>query len=112
MPSIWQVLTPESPGMQGCWQLLLLPMPESPIDLITDPVPILGYLDDLIVVPLGIWLALKLIPPSIMSECRQRAEAEKSQGKPNNWVAAGIIVAIWLLLGILAMLWLVRILKK
>ncbi len=47
-----------------------------------------------------------------MSECRKRAEGEKSQGKPTNWVAAGIIVAIWLLLGILAMLWLVRMLKK
>ncbi|GAA6616811.1 YkvA family protein [Scytonema sp. NUACC26] len=72
----------------------------SPIDLIPDPIPILGYLDDLIIIPLGIWLLLKLIPPSILSECRERAEIEKLQGKPINWIAAVVIIVIWLLLGI------------
>jgi uncharacterized membrane protein YkvA (DUF1232 family) len=79
----------------------------SPIDLIPDPIPILGYLDDLILVPLGIVLALKMIPPAVMVECREKAQAALNQGKPTNWVAAGVIVAIWLLLavGVTLALW-------
>lgn len=84
----------------------------SPLDLIPDPIPILGYLDDVILVPLGIWLVLKLIPPSVMAECRTKAEAAKSQGKPTNWIAAGVIVALWLLSGILVVLWLKSFFKR
>ena len=69
----------------------------SPIDLIPDPIPVLGYLDDLLLVPLGVALALRLIPPEVMAECRARAQAAMSQGKPTNWAAAGLIVAVWLL---------------
>jgi uncharacterized membrane protein YkvA (DUF1232 family) len=47
----------------------------SPIDLIPDFIPVLGYLDDLILVPLGVVVALKLIPPAVMAECRLKAEA-------------------------------------
>jgi uncharacterized membrane protein YkvA (DUF1232 family) len=68
----------------------------SPIDLIPDFIPILGYLDDLILVPAGIALALRLIPPAVMVESRERARAELAAGKPVNWVAAGIILALWL----------------
>lgn len=84
----------------------------SPLDLIPDAIPILGYLDDLILVPAGIWLVLKLIPPEILAECREKAESEITQEKPTNWVAAGIIVAMWVLLGILAVLCMGRILKR
>lgn len=70
----------------------------SPIDLIPDFIPILGYLDDLILVPLGIALAIRLIPRPVLEECRLKAEATVREGKPTNWVAAGVIVAIWLLL--------------
>lgn len=79
----------------------------SPIDLIPDFVPILGYLDDLILLPLGIALVLKLIPPSLMVESRARAEDAMQQGKPVNKWAAAIIVAIWLTLALLglAMFW-------
>lgn len=69
----------------------------SPIDLIPDPVPILGYLDDLVLVPLGIALVLRLIPADVMAECRARAENAMATGKPVNWYAAAAIVAIWLL---------------
>ncbi len=69
----------------------------SPIDLIPDPVPILGYLDDLVLVPLGIALVLRLIPADVMAECRARAESVMAAGKPVNWYAAAAIVAIWLL---------------
>ena len=83
----------------------------SPIDLIPDFVPVLGYLDDLIIVPLGITLALKMIPADVMAECRARSQAVMAEGKPVNWVAAGIIIAIWLLLAALAIAFVVRALK-
>jgi uncharacterized membrane protein YkvA (DUF1232 family) len=72
----------------------------SPIDLIPDFIPILGYLDDLLLLPLGILLALCLIPTAVMADCRVQAEARLQQGKPVNWVAAVVIVAIWLLLAL------------
>ncbi len=84
----------------------------SPIDLIPDVIPILGYLDDLILVPLGIILVLKMIPPAVLAECREKAEAAMNQDKPTSWIAAIVIVAIWLLLGILALVWIGRILKR
>ncbi len=80
----------------------------SPIDLIPDPIPIVGYLDDLILVPLGIMLAVRLIPPGVLSECRVKAQERLKQGKPTNWIAAGVIVAIWLLLAALALLLVTR----
>jgi uncharacterized membrane protein YkvA (DUF1232 family) len=67
----------------------------SPIDLIPDPIPVLGYLDDLILIPLGVWLALRMIPREVMTECRARAQAELDAGLPANKAAAAVIVA-WL----------------
>ena len=80
----------------------------SPIDLIPDPVPVLGYLDDLVLVPMGVALALKMIPQTVLAECREKAQAAMSQGKPTNWTAAGVIVTIWLLLAVLAIILVVR----
>jgi uncharacterized membrane protein YkvA (DUF1232 family) len=68
----------------------------SPIDLIPDFIPVLGYLDDLVLVPLGIALALRMIPPAVMVGCRERARAELPAGKPVGRVAAAVIVLIWL----------------
>lgn len=68
----------------------------SPIDLIPDPIPILGYVDDIILVPLGIMLALRMIPADIMAECRSEARASANQRRPANWIAAGFIVLCWL----------------
>jgi uncharacterized membrane protein YkvA (DUF1232 family) len=84
----------------------------SPIDLIPDVIPILGYLDDLVLVPLGIILVLKMIPPAVLAECREKAEVAMNQGKPTSRIAAIAIVAIWLLLGIVAVIWVGRILKR
>jgi len=84
----------------------------SPIDLIPDVIPILGYLDDLVLVPLGIILVLKMIPPTVLAECREKAEAAIGQGKPTSRIAALVIVAIWLSLGIVAVVWIGRILKR
>ncbi len=83
----------------------------SPIDLIPDFIPVLGYLDDLILVPFGIWLALKMIPPEVMAESRARAQEALANGKPVSRTAAVAIVAIWLLLAALGIVLTVRIFR-
>jgi uncharacterized membrane protein YkvA (DUF1232 family) len=72
----------------------------SPIDLIPDFVPILGYLDDLIIVPIGILLAVRLIPPEILAE--HRATAELAGQRPVSKAGAVAIISIWLLLAVVA----------
>ena len=84
----------------------------SPIDLIPDPIPVIGYLDDLVLVPLGIALAVRMIPPEVMAECRERATLEQDQGEPVNWAAAAVIVAIWIGMAALAVGYVVRLLKR
>jgi uncharacterized membrane protein YkvA (DUF1232 family) len=74
----------------------------SPIDLIPDPIPILGYLDDLVLIPLGAYVAVKMIPLQVMTESRQKASELMAQGKPVNKVAAAIIVLIWIGLAVVA----------
>jgi uncharacterized membrane protein YkvA (DUF1232 family) len=70
----------------------------SPIDLIPDFIPVLGYLDDLLLLPLGIWLSLKLIPPEVLQEYREKAKHQLQERKPN-YVMAACIIILWLLLG-------------
>ena len=74
----------------------------SPIDLIPDPIPVLGYLDDLVLVPLGVALAIRMIPAPVLDECRERAREVVASGKPVNRVAAAVVVAIWVALAALA----------
>lgn len=74
----------------------------SPIDLIPDFIPILGYLDDLIIVPLGIVLVVKMIPVAVMVECRAKAQSATPGNKPKNWIAAGIILIVWALFAVFA----------
>ena len=69
----------------------------SPIDLIPDFIPILGYLDDLILLPIGIFFALKLIPPPVLAENRLRAAELVNQGKPVSTWGAVLIVIIWII---------------
>ena len=68
----------------------------SPIDLIPDFVPVLGYLDDLIIVPIGLWLAIRLIPPDILEE--HRAAAELAGKLPVSKVGAALMISVWLML--------------
>ena len=83
----------------------------SPIDLIPDFIPVLGYLDDLLLVPSGIWLALKMIPPEVMADSRGRAQEALANGKPVNRAAAVVIVGIWLLLAALGIVLTIRIFR-
>jgi len=69
----------------------------SPIDLIPDFIPVLGYLDDLIIVPAGIALLIKIIPNGVLQECREKAHSQPISIK-RNWVAGTIIILVWLLL--------------
>ena len=71
----------------------------SPIDLIPDFIPVLGHLDDLILVPLGIWLAIKMIPPELMAE--HRAAAARAIVQPQTNTGALAILAIWTALSVL-----------
>ena len=77
----------------------------SPIDLIPDFVPILGYMDDLVLIPIGIALAIKMIPPLILAECRARAQEVVLNGKPVSRVAGAVIVLIWVALAALCVVW-------
>ena len=68
----------------------------SPIDLIPDFIPVLGQLDDLILIPVGIAIALKMIQKEVWEESRKNAREILEQGRPRNWIAGGIIIVIWL----------------
>ena len=72
----------------------------SPIDLIPDFIPIVGYLDDLVIVPAGIYLAIKMIPRGIMDECREKAVSNPFSSRAK-WIMACIIILIWILVIIL-----------
>jgi len=69
----------------------------SPVDLIPDFIPVLGYLDDLVLVPAGIYLAVKMVPREVLDEYREKAVSGQVAGK-SGWIAASIIILIWLLL--------------
>ncbi|SHF68985.1 Protein of unknown function [Caldanaerobius fijiensis DSM 17918] len=70
----------------------------SPIDLIPDFIPVLGYLDDFILIPMGVAIALKLIPAEIMEECRKEAETKLESDIPEAKAAGVIIVVLWILI--------------
>ncbi|MEZ4662607.1 MAG: YkvA family protein [Caldilineaceae bacterium] len=76
----------------------------SPIDLIPDFIPVLGYLDDLVLVPLGIALAIRMIPPPVLADSRVKARELMGQGKPVNRLAGLLIVIIWVLLAAVGVL--------
>lgn len=72
----------------------------SPIDLIPDFIPVLGYLDELFLLPLGIYLTLRLIPADVIADARREADAwlAERHGKPKNYWGAAIIVIVWIAL--------------
>ena len=84
----------------------------SPIDLIPDFVPVFGYLDDLVLLPLGIALAMRLVPPTVLVECRARAQETLQHGKPISWAAGAMLVVLWLCCAVLGVVWLSKIGRK
>ena len=91
---------PRVPWFAKVFTICVVAYAFSPIDLIPDFIPILGYLDDLIIVPLGIYLALKLIPQLVLEECRVKAEERMKEKKPVNWITGSIFIVIWVLVAL------------
>ncbi|MFC5451236.1 YkvA family protein [Paenibacillus aestuarii] len=91
---------PRVPWYAKLFTILVVAYAFSPIDLIPDFIPVLGYLDDLIIVPLGITLALKMISPTVIEDCRIKAEEIHKQGKPKNWITGALFILVWFLLAV------------
>ncbi|HNS51777.1 MAG TPA: YkvA family protein [Anaerolineae bacterium] len=87
---------PRVPWIARVWSACVVAYALSPIDLIPDFIPVLGYLDDLVLIPLGISLALRMIPPEVMVDSRARAEQAVGRGGRQGRVAAAVIVVAWL----------------
>lgn len=98
---------PRTPAAAKAVALLTAAYALSPIDLIPDFIPILGYLDDLVIVPVGLWLAIRLIPAEVLAE--HRATADAAAGRPSNRWAAVAVVAVWILVAVAAALALARV---
>ena len=86
---------PRTPMLARCIALAVAAYALSPIDLIPDFIPVLGYLDDLLIVPLGLLLVIRLLPPQVLVESREKANALLS--RPRSYLAAGFMVGVWLL---------------
>ena len=95
---------PRVPWYARAFALCVVAYAFSPIDLVPDFVPVLGYLDDLVLVPLGIALAIRMIPADILAEHRERGRALAAEGKPVNWAAAAVIGLVWVALAAAAVL--------
>jgi uncharacterized membrane protein YkvA (DUF1232 family) len=88
---------PRTPWYAKAFTVCVLGYAFSPLDLIPDFVPVLGYLDDVLLVPLGVLLAIKLIPPEVLAESRVRAQEGLAAGELTSRFAAVVIVLLWLL---------------
>jgi uncharacterized membrane protein YkvA (DUF1232 family) len=97
---------PRTPWYARVFAVVVVGYAFSPIDLIPDFIPVLGYLDDLVLLPIGVGLTIKMIPPEVLIECRQQAQTKMSGNEPVNWTAAVVIITIWLLLAGTVVFWL------
>ncbi len=88
----------ETPFLAKLLAFLTVAYALSPIDLIPDFIPVLGYLDDLLILPALTVLTIKIIPDEIMQECKREAEGLWKDGKPKKWYYALPIVILWLLI--------------
>ena len=88
---------PRVPWYAKALALLIVGYALSPIDLIPDFIPVLGYLDDLVLIPLGIMIVIRMIPAEVLAECRQKAETIVGQRIGAGKIAAAVIVLIWIL---------------
>ena len=97
---------PRTPWYAKAMAVAVVAYAVSPIDLIPDPIPILGWLDDLLLLPLGILLLRATIPAQVLAECRERAASEPPPPMPGGRVVAGLIVALWIAV-LVAIAWVV-----
>jgi uncharacterized membrane protein YkvA (DUF1232 family) len=94
---------PRTPWHARVVGLLVTAYALSPIDLIPDFIPVLGLLDDALLIPLGLWLFIRLIPPALWEE--HRAAARAASGKPRSWAGAAIVALIWAAAALLCARW-------
>lgn len=94
---------PGAPVLARCLAIVVAAYALSPIDLIPDFVPVLGYLDDLLIVPLGLMLVIRLLPPQVLAA--SRAKASTLLARPTSHVAAALVVCAWLLCGAAVAVW-------
>jgi len=89
---------PQTPRAAKILALMVVAYAFSPIDLIPDFIPVLGFLDDAILLPIGIWIVLRLIPSTVIESSRVQAEQwlAEEHGKPRNWFGATVIIALWI----------------
>lgn len=88
---------PKTPFYAKVFAILILSYALSPIDLIPDFVPIFGYLDDLILIPAGIAILIRMVPSGVLDECRQKARENPPAKKMKSLLGAGFIICIWIL---------------
>ena len=89
---------PKTPLPAKILAMIVVAYALSPIDLIPDFIPFFGYLDDVILLPLGIALAIRLIPDEVFEASRLKAERYFESGRKKNWIAASVIILLWLLI--------------
>lgn len=99
---------PGTPLLAKALAVVLVAYAFSPIDLIPDFVPVLGYLDDLILLPLGIWIVIRVLPDTVIVECRAQATAwlAEHHAKPRSYLGMVIVIGAWIALCWLAWRWL------
>lgn len=100
---------PRVPWYAKVLAVLVVAYALSPIDLIPDFIPGIGYLDDLIIVPAGIALSIRLVPADVMEDCRARAGDTMAGARRVKWIAIAIVAGIWLLLSALLIVILIKI---
>lgn len=87
---------PQTPLYAKIFVAIIVGYALSPIDLIPDFIPVLGYLDDVILLPIGIAIAIRLIPANVLDACREEAKNNPPAMKPKIWIAAYVIIMLWL----------------
>jgi uncharacterized membrane protein YkvA (DUF1232 family) len=99
---------PRTPWYAKALGVIVVAYALSPIDLIPDFIPLLGYVDDVVLLPGLIWLTIRLLPPEVLTESRDQAEEwmQRSGSKPSSWVGAFFIVVLWLTICVAAWFWL------
>lgn len=94
---------PETPWYAKAFALIVVAYALSPVDLIPDFIPVLGYLDDLIIIPIGIYITAKMIPSDVLADCRKEAK-EMVLNKKWGYIASTIIICLWFLIAIFVIL--------
>lgn len=107
--TLWfAVRHPATPWLAKALAVFVVGYALSPIDLIPDFIPVLGYLDDVLLLPALIWLAVRLLPSEVLAECRGKADARMQDkgAKPVSRVGAVVVVLLWLAVGAAIWRWL------